>query len=88
MTFASGKHALITGGGTGIGAGAARALAAAGANVSLLGRRREPLEAVAAETGGRVQPKRPGEFTCQSCFLVKPPSQLADADNMYCLDCV
>jgi NAD(P)-dependent dehydrogenase (short-subunit alcohol dehydrogenase family) len=54
MTFATGKHALITGGGTGIGAGAARALAAAGAKVSLLGRRREPLEAVAGETGGRA----------------------------------
>jgi NAD(P)-dependent dehydrogenase (short-subunit alcohol dehydrogenase family) len=54
MTFATGKHALITGGGTGIGAGAARALAAAGAKVSLLGRRREPLEAVARETGGRA----------------------------------
>jgi NAD(P)-dependent dehydrogenase (short-subunit alcohol dehydrogenase family) len=54
MTFATGKHALITGGGTGIGAGAARALAAAGAKVSLLGRRREPLEQVAAETGGRA----------------------------------
>ena len=50
----AGRHALITGGGTGIGAGAARALAAAGARVSLLGRRREPLEAVAAETGGRA----------------------------------
>lgn len=54
MTFATGKHALITGGGTGIGAGIARALAADGAKVSLLGRRREPLEAVAAETGGRA----------------------------------
>lgn len=54
MTFATGKHALITGGGTGIGAGIARALAADGARVSLLGRRREPLEAVAAETGGRA----------------------------------
>jgi NAD(P)-dependent dehydrogenase (short-subunit alcohol dehydrogenase family) len=54
MTFATGKHALITGGGTGIGAGAARALAAAGAKVSLLGRRRELLEQVAAETGGRA----------------------------------
>ena len=28
----------------------------------------------------RIQPKRPGEFVCQSCFLVKHPSQLADAD--------
>lgn len=54
MTFATGKHALITGGGTGIGAGIARALAADGARISLLGRRREPLEAVAVETGGRA----------------------------------
>ena len=26
----------------------------------------------------RVLPKQPGEFVCQSCFLVKHPSQLAD----------
>ena len=51
MQFA-GRHALITGGGTGIGAAAARALAGEGAKLSLLGRRREPLEAIAAETGG------------------------------------
>ena len=31
---------------------------------------------------------RPGEFVCQSCFLVKHPSQLADPDNMLCADCV
>jgi Domain of unknown function (DUF4193) len=37
---------------------------------------------------GRIQPKRPGEFVCQSCFLVKHPSQLADADHMLCADCV
>jgi len=54
MTFATGKHALITGGGTGIGAAAARTLAEAGAKLSLLGRRREPLESIAAETGGRA----------------------------------
>jgi NAD(P)-dependent dehydrogenase (short-subunit alcohol dehydrogenase family) len=52
MGWADGRHALITGGGTGIGAAAARALAAEGAQLSLLGRRREPLDAVAAETGG------------------------------------
>jgi NAD(P)-dependent dehydrogenase (short-subunit alcohol dehydrogenase family) len=51
MSFA-GRHALITGGGTGIGAATAKALAADGAKLSLLGRRREPLEAVAAATGG------------------------------------
>jgi hypothetical protein len=37
---------------------------------------------------GRIQPKRPGEFVCQSCFLVKHPSQLADPDSMLCADCV
>jgi NAD(P)-dependent dehydrogenase (short-subunit alcohol dehydrogenase family) len=54
MGWAEGKHALITGAGTGIGAAAARALAGEGAKVSLLGRRREPLEAVASEFGGLV----------------------------------
>lgn len=41
-----------------------------------------------ADGGGRIQPKRPGEFVCQSCFLVKHPSQLADEANQLCLDCV
>ena len=44
-----GRHALVTGGGTGIGAAAARALTGAGATVTVLGRRREPLEAVVSE---------------------------------------
>ena len=48
----SGRHALITGGGTGIGAAAAAHLHAAGAKLSLLGRRLEPLEAVAVRFGG------------------------------------
>ena len=52
-----GRHALITGGGTGIGAATARALAAEGVKLSLLGRRIEPLQAVATETGG-------GAITC------------------------
>ena len=54
MGCAEGRHALITGGGTGIGAATARMLAAEGARVTLLGRRREPLETVAAEFGGLV----------------------------------
>ena len=36
----------------------------------------------------RIQPKRPGEFVCQSCFLVKHPSQLADKKRQFCADCV
>jgi NAD(P)-dependent dehydrogenase (short-subunit alcohol dehydrogenase family) len=47
-----GRHALITGGGTGIGAAAARHLHLGGAKLSLLGRRMEPLLAVAEELGG------------------------------------
>ncbi|MBC7562624.1 MAG: SDR family oxidoreductase [Gemmatimonadaceae bacterium] len=47
----AGQHALITGGGQGIGAAIARALAADGATLTLLGRRREPLDAVTATLG-------------------------------------
>ncbi len=47
----AGRHALVTGAGSGIGTAIAKALVAEGAHVSLAGRRREPLEAVAAEIG-------------------------------------
>lgn len=46
-----GKTVVITGGGTGIGAAAARRFAAEGAHVAVVGRRAEPLAAVAAQTG-------------------------------------
>jgi NAD(P)-dependent dehydrogenase (short-subunit alcohol dehydrogenase family) len=46
------KAVLVTGGGTGIGAAVARRLATDGWGVVVTGRRREPLEAVAAEVGG------------------------------------
>jgi NAD(P)-dependent dehydrogenase (short-subunit alcohol dehydrogenase family) len=45
----SGQHALITGGGTGIGTAIARTLSAEGAALSLVGRRREPLETLAED---------------------------------------
>ena len=41
-----------------------------------------------AEGTGRIMPRRPGEFVCQSCFLVKHPSQLEDPKRMFCRDCV
>ena len=47
----SGKHALVTGGGTGIGLAIAKALAEAGAEVTITGRRKEVLDEVA---GGRI----------------------------------
>ncbi|MBA3475298.1 MAG: SDR family oxidoreductase [Actinobacteria bacterium] len=46
------SKALVTGGGRGIGAGIARELAAAGWHVTVAGRTREQVEAVAAEIGG------------------------------------
>jgi meso-butanediol dehydrogenase / (S,S)-butanediol dehydrogenase / diacetyl reductase len=42
----------VSGGGTGIGAATARRLAAAGVKVAVMGRRREPVEHVAAEIDG------------------------------------
>ncbi|MBX3562423.1 MAG: SDR family oxidoreductase [Sphingomonas sp.] len=50
----TGHHALVTGGGTGIGAAIARALAAEGAKLTLVGRRREKLEEVAANIAGTL----------------------------------
>ena len=45
------RGALVTGGGSGIGAAIARRLVADGFRVCVTGRRREPLEVIAAETG-------------------------------------
>ena len=63
MAALDGKVAWVTGAGSGIGAAAARALARAGAAVVLTGRRREPLEAVAAELGWTGVAVEPGDLT-------------------------
>lgn len=60
-----GQVAIITGGGSGIGRSTALHLAREGAHVVLVGRRREPLDSVAAEierTGGRAW-ARPADLT-------------------------
>jgi NAD(P)-dependent dehydrogenase (short-subunit alcohol dehydrogenase family) len=46
------RIAIVTGGGTGVGAACASALASAGWTVAILGRRREPLDAVAGRAQG------------------------------------
>ncbi len=48
------KVAIVTGAGTGVGRAAALALMKAGFAVALVGRRKEPLEAVAKEGGGEA----------------------------------
>ncbi len=52
MTAMTGKTVLITGASRGIGEAAARLFAAEGANVVLLARSRDRIEAIAAEIGG------------------------------------
>lgn len=44
-----GKHIVITGGGTGVGAALAKAFDLAGANVTVTGRREEPLQIIAGQ---------------------------------------
>ena len=51
MSTMEGRVVAITGGGTGIGAAVAHRYATEGAAVAVLGRRKEPLERVAEETG-------------------------------------
>jgi meso-butanediol dehydrogenase/(S,S)-butanediol dehydrogenase/diacetyl reductase len=50
------KVVLISGGGSGIGEACARLFAADGARVAVMGRRAEPLQRVAAQTGGLAVP--------------------------------
>lgn len=65
-----GRHALVTGAGSGIGRAIALTLAKAGANVTLAGRRRGPLEAVASEIGHQA-------FVLDG-FDVRKPEAIAD----------
>jgi hypothetical protein len=42
---------------------------------------------LAGELAAVIPVRRPEEFLCQSCFLLKPPSQMADIDHQLCKDC-
>ena len=72
-----GAVVIVTGAGSGIGAAAARQLGAVGANVVLVGRRKDALEEVAAELGS-------GRALCVQADLADPdsPARIAGA----CLD--
>lgn len=72
MSRLEGKTAVVTGGGTGIGLGAARRFVEEGAFVYLFGRRREPLEAAAAELGRN-----------NAQAIVGSVADLADLDRLY-----
>ena len=69
-----GAVVIVTGAGSGIGAAAARQLGAVGANVVLVGRRKDALEEVAAELGS-------GRALCVPADLADPdsPARIAGA---------
>lgn len=76
-----GKHVVVTGGGSGVGAQIARDFAAAGAQVTVVGRRVEPLEEVAHEIGGRALQADVTDRAALEAGLAKlPPVQVAIAN--------
>jgi meso-butanediol dehydrogenase/(S,S)-butanediol dehydrogenase/diacetyl reductase len=78
------RAALITGGGSGIGAAAARRLARDGWLVGLIGRRPEPLQAVAAETGGHAFP---GDAADPALLAHAVQALVAEAGGLHGLVC-
>lgn len=76
-----GRSVLITGGGTGVGADLASGFAEAGARVVIAGRRRGPLEAVAARTGAAVVTADvTGEATVAAMFEAAGPVDIVIAN--------
>ena len=76
--------ALVTGGGTGIGAAVARRLARDGYRVCVTGRRREPLEEVAAEIGGLAIPADTSDEHAVAGLLATVAGQLGPVAALVC----
>jgi NAD(P)-dependent dehydrogenase (short-subunit alcohol dehydrogenase family) len=69
-----GRHALVTGGTRGIGLAAAAALTEAGATVTVVARRSEDVEAVAAALGGHGAALDVSDFTSVRRFVESAPA--------------
>lgn len=81
----SGKHVVISGGGSGVGAEMAVQFAGSGAKVSILGRRPEPLRAVADEIGGfsascDVTDRASVDTALAACVVEQGPVDIAVAN--------
>lgn len=74
------KVALVTGGGTGIGAAVARRVAAEGGKVALVGRRPEPLKAVAEEIGASVFAADAADTASMKAAVTAAAEQLGGID--------
>lgn len=74
------KVALVTGGGTGIGAAVARRIAAEGGKVALVGRRPEPLKAVAEEIGAAVFAADAADTASMKAAVTAAAEQLGGID--------
>jgi meso-butanediol dehydrogenase/(S,S)-butanediol dehydrogenase/diacetyl reductase len=78
------RAALVTGGGTGIGAAIADRLAGDGYDVCITGRRREPLDTVAAETGALAVPGDTGDPAAVESAVAAAKDAFGRLDVLVC----
>jgi meso-butanediol dehydrogenase/(S,S)-butanediol dehydrogenase/diacetyl reductase len=78
------RAALVTGGGTGIGAAIADRLTGDGYGVCITGRRREPLDAVAAETGALAVPGDTGDPAAVESAVAAAKDAFGRLDVLVC----
>jgi meso-butanediol dehydrogenase / (S,S)-butanediol dehydrogenase / diacetyl reductase len=78
------RAALVTGGGTGIGAAIAHRLAGDGYDVCITGRRNEPLDAVAAETGALAVPGDTGDPAAVASAVAAAKNAFGRLDVLVC----